>query len=82
MNVRDPATWPKKPALYYLRISERHPTVHAFDNSRVSLCNAVVLERKGRGAVPTEGYTRLCSNCIGALKSWGYLSRSEVVDYT
>ena len=78
MDAHDPATWPKAPDLSYQRLSHAHPTAHAFDRNR-SLCGQLSLA-PGQGAIPTKFYTRLCSNCIGALKSWGYLSRSEVVE--
>ena len=81
MNVRDPATWPQHLDLSYRRLSHAHPTAHAFDRGIMSLCNQVTV-LPGSGVIPTDGYTRLCSNCIGALKSWGYLSRSEVVEET
>ena len=83
MNVHDPATWPKHARLSYRRISQAHPTAHAFYDGAKSLCNAMSLVPGGsQGVIPTEGYTRLCSNCIKDLRAWGYLSRSEVVEWS
>ena len=84
MNIRDPATWPKRDGLTYRfnqnrRLSQAPPTAHAFYKSSTSLCNRLLLDPT-RSSVPTKGYTRLCSNCTGGLRSLGYLSRSEVVE--
>lgn len=79
MNVRDPDTWPKHPSLSYRRLSHAHYTAHAFRGGMMAVCNGASIP-PGRGAIPTKFYTRLCSNCIGALKTWGYLSRSEKVE--
>ena len=79
MNINDPATWPKQPYLAYWRLSRALPVAHAFyGGTGTTLCN-VSLARDKR-VIPTKGYTRLCKRCIGALKSWGYLSGSEVVE--
>ena len=81
MNVRDPATWPKHPALSYWRISRNHPIAHAvYKTQAKALCSAVLPGPETRVA-PTEGYSRLCASCIKTLKSWGYLPRSEVVEW-
>ena len=81
MNVHDPATWPKHARLSYRRISQAHPTAHAFHDGAKSLCNAISVV-PDRGVMPTRFYTRLCSNCIKSLRAWGYLSRSEVVEWS
>ena len=79
MNSHDPATWPQHPGLFYRRASQYREIAHAFFESTTSLCNAISLG-PGGGARPTRGYTHLCSNCIGGLRAWGYLSREEVVE--
>ena len=81
MKLSDPATWPKHPGLTYWRLSHAHPTAHAFHGDAGScLCGSGVVLARDKCVIPTEGYTRLCSRCIGALGSWGYMSRSEVVE--
>ena len=80
MNLSDPATWPKHPDLSYWRISRAHPIAHAvYGEQAETLCSAVLPGPETRVA-PTGGYTRLCLSCIQALKAWGYLPRSEVVE--
>ena len=80
MKVDDPSTWPQGPNLRYRRISHEHPTTHAFAfDSNTSLCGSINLA-PGAGSIPLKTYSRLCSHCIGSLRSWGYLSRSEVVE--
>jgi hypothetical protein len=82
MKLSDPATWPKYTHLFYRKISSAHPTAHAFyANSSTSLCNGISRDPT-RNVPPTAGYCRLCSHCIGDLRAWGYLSRSEVVEET
>ena len=81
MNVHDPATWPQHPGLFYRRSSRYGEIAHAFYESTRAVCNARTLD-PGGGVRPTPGYTRLCSNCIGVLRNWGYLSRSEEVEET
>ena len=81
MDVRDPATWPKAAGLYYKQFTRVHPIAHAFHGGTRSLCNGVPLT-PGGGVIPTREYTRLCSNCIGGLRIWGYLSRSEEVEWS
>jgi hypothetical protein len=78
MNARDPDSWPKGPNLFYRRISHAHPTAHAFERNR-SFCGTISLA-PNEGAIPTLFYTRLCSKCIKALRSWRYLSPSEPVE--
>ena len=80
MKLSDPATWPQHPGLFYRRASNRL-IAHAFFEGTTSLCNAISLG-PGGGARPTKQQTRLCSNCIGWLRKWGYLARSEVVEET
>lgn len=83
MNVQDPATWPKRPDLFYRRISHAHPIAHAFYGNRSkSICNGISLDDRSRNVYPTESYSRLCSNCIGALKTLGWMPRAEVVEET
>jgi hypothetical protein len=82
MNVHDPATWPKGPDLSYRKASSAHRIAHAFyKSSSRSFCNGISRDL-GKNVVPTKGYALLCANCIVALRSWGYLSRSEVVEET
>ena len=82
MNIHDPASWPKHPALAYWRISRNHPTSHAVYNTQgKALCSAIVPGPETR-VVPTKGYSRLCASCIKVLKSRGYLPRSEEVELT
>ena len=79
MNVHDPATWPQQPGLSYQRITRGHGIAHAFVNNW-ALCSFLNLA-PGEGAIPTKVYIRLCSNCIKGLRSLGYVSRSEKVDW-
>ena len=80
MKVSDPDTWPKHPNLAYWRISHAHPTAHAvYEKQGKALCSAV-LSGPERRVAPTKGYTRLCYSCVKALRAWGYLPRSEVIE--
>ena len=78
MNVRDPATWPKGTNLFYRRISHEHPTAHAFELNR-SFCGTISLA-PDQGSIPTKFYTRLCAKCIKALRTRGFMHRSEAVE--
>ena len=80
MNIHDPATWPKHPEITYWRISRDHPIAHAVYNTQAKAVCSAVLGGPETRVMPTKGYTRLCARCIGGLRSWGYLSRSEAIN--